>query len=86
MKKDLFNINELMMTHPYSVNERDKSIIYNRALKFLNEYHYQNCSEYKSIVDMLNSSKTEDSNYDEFIFLPVSLFKDYELRLLILLN
>ena len=35
--------------------------------------------KYKSIVDMLNSSKTEDSNYDEFIFLPVSLFKDYEL-------
>ena len=68
-----------MMTPPFSIKEKEKILLYNRALRSLNDHHYRNCREYKSILDVFKYSQDDNHNYDQFQFLPVSLFKNYEL-------
>ena len=68
-----------MTTLPYSVPEKEKSLLFDKALSSLTEHHYQNCSEYKSILDTLNYNPNASYGYVQFPFLPVRLFKDYNL-------
>jgi len=75
----MFQINKIMTTLPYSVPEKEKSLLFDKALSSLTEHHYQNCSEYKSILDTLNYNRNASYGYVQFPFLPVRLFKDYNL-------
>ena len=67
------------MLPPFSIKEKEKSLLYKRALRSLNNHHYRNCREYKSILDVFKYNQDNNYNYEQFQFLPVSLFKDYEL-------
>lgn len=66
----MFDINEIMNTPPFSLNKSEKARLYERALADLSGYHYDHCIEYKKICDVLG---------EKMPFLPVRLFKDYEL-------
>jgi hypothetical protein len=68
-----------MSTPPFSIPEKEKTLLYNRALRSLNDHHYRNCSEYKSILDALKYNQENNNSYHQFPFLPVRLFKDYDL-------
>ena len=70
----MFQINEIMTTLPYSIPEKEKSVLFDKALSSLTEHHYQNCSEYKSILDTLNYNRNASYGYVQFPFLPVRLF------------
>jgi len=75
----VFNINEIINTPPYSMPQDEKTNLYNRLLRLLNDYHYRSCPEYKSILDVLQYDGNNRNNYHEFPFLPVRLFKQYDL-------
>ena len=75
----VFNINDIMTTLPFSVPEKEKSLLFDEALRLLTDHHYRYCSEYKSILDTLKYNRNTSYSYEEFPFLPVRLFKDYKL-------
>ena len=43
----MFQINEIITVLPYSVPEKEKSLLFDKALSALTDHHYQNCTEYK---------------------------------------
>ena len=75
----LFQINEIITTLPFSLSKKEKSVLFNAALRSLTDHHYQHCSEYKSILDALKYHQDSSHNYDQLPFMPVRLFKDYKL-------
>ena len=75
----LFQINEIIATLPFSLSKKEKSVLFDTALRSLTDHHYQHCSEYKSILDALKYHQDASHSYDQFPFLPVRLFKDYKL-------
>lgn len=61
----------------YSLKQKDKEIYLLEELKKLITYHYDNCFEYKKIIDCLKNNV-----FDKLIdlpYLPVSLFKEFDL-------
>ena len=75
----MFQLNEIIDKSPFSLKAKDKYELYNKALSLLNDYHYDKCSEYKNILDILNYKKKNIQSFDQFPFLPVQLFKQYDL-------
>ena len=75
----MFQINEILTKAPFSLSKIEKSNLFGEALFSLNRHHYQNCSEYKSILDALKYDQKTNYNYEQFPFLPINLFKNYEL-------
>lgn len=73
-------LEELFEIQPYSLNSRDKQKVLKDNLTALTEYHYQNCPEYKKILDMMKFDISKVSNCEDLPFIPVRLFKNYELR------
>ena len=75
----MFQINEIIAKEPFSLSKKDKSILFYEAMNSLTNHHYQNCSEYKSILDALKYNEDASYSCDQLPFLPVHLFKDYKL-------
>lgn len=72
--------NEILDIAPYSLGKEQKQSLMLKRLSELANYHYENCEEYKRIVDFLNVDMEQIERYEEFPFLPVRLFKELELR------
>jgi len=68
-----------MAIPPFSIVKKEKTLLYNRALKFLNDHHFWNCSEYRSILNVLKYNSDKSYRNDQFPFLPVRLFKEFDL-------
>ena len=64
---------------PYSLNKEEKSRLLNEELSKITLHHYENCKEYKKIMDVLKFSPFIENNYEEIPFLPVRMFKEYDL-------
>mgnify|MGYP002625554005 FL=1 len=64
---------------PYSVSKKEKTDFLNRHLLALTRHHYEACPEYKKILDSLSFDVNSLSDYTQIPFLPVRLFKQYEL-------
>lgn len=64
---------------PYSLTKKEKKDFLNKNLISLTQYHYRNCSEYKKILDALSFDINTITDYIQIPFLPVRLFKNYEL-------
>ena len=62
---------ELLKIPPYSLNQQDKQEIFNARINYLNEFHKNNCPEYKSIMQNISP---------ELDFIPVRLFKEFDLK------
>jgi len=75
----MFQINEILKKAPFSLSKIEKSNLFGEALFSLNSHHYQNCSEYKSILDAMKYDNKTNYNYEQLPFLPINLFKNYEL-------
>ena len=75
----MFQINEIMTIPPFSIPKKEKTLLYNRALRFLNDHHFRNCSEYQSILNVLKYNSDSCYSYDQFPFIPVRLFKECDL-------
>ena len=76
----MFNFNETVNVEPYSLNKSDKEKLLLPKLKELTAFHYSNCQKYKNILDILNINSNNITKTSEIPFIPVRLFKEYELK------
>ena len=74
---DLFDSNE---TSPYSLKKKEKIIFLNEHLNSLFRHHYKNCDLFKKSMDAISYDYNREYNYYELPFLPVRLFKLYDLK------
>ena len=66
---------------PYSMSPAEKSEFLSRELSALTELHYESCGIYRSILDGLGKAPENGkiTDYKSLPFIPVRLFKEYEL-------
>lgn len=65
---------------PYSLDKNEKRTLLSERIMKLTRFHYNNCEEYKNILDTLGFGVETERDYDEIPFLPVSLFKKTDLK------
>jgi hypothetical protein len=65
---------------PFSLGSDEQSVLTLPRYRRLTEFHRDNCPEYGSILDKLRVPVEAISSCLDVPFLPVRLFKDYELR------
>ena len=73
------DINNFLNIQPYSLDKISKSKIMDSHFFELTQYHYENCNQYKSMLDAIGYNYKEQQNYSEIPFLPVRLFKMFDL-------
>lgn len=73
-------INDFFEYEPYSLGKKEKNELLSKRIMELVRTHYNNCDEYKKIIDAVGFNPEEDADYDQVPFLPVSLFKKAELK------
>lgn len=76
----MFNIDQILQMSPYSLNEQQKENLYKNYFFELTNKHYKNCSIYHALLDNFNFNINQNHKVEEYPFLPVRLFKEYELR------
>ncbi len=75
----MIDILNLFEVSPFSLNKDEKKDIYLRALRELTVWHYDNCPEYRKILDFTQFDVSKVTDISEFPFIPVRLFKEYDL-------
>ncbi|MEG1752300.1 MAG: acyl-protein synthetase [Christensenella sp.] len=73
-------LHEISQLDPYSLNKKEKSELFGRVLSKLTRHHYDNCEEYKRILDAMECNVEDDLQAYNQPMLPVRLFKEFELR------
>ena len=63
---------------PFSLNKDEKYSFFIKEINLLNQYHYKNSYEYKRIINSLKY-KLISKNLTEIPFIPVRLFKEFNL-------
>ena len=71
---DLFELN------PYELNYLKKENILNSILFDLTRFHYNNCKEYRQILNAIEFNVKIECEYKKLPYLPVRLFKNLELK------
>ena len=79
-KNAIMNVNEILNIAPYSLDKEQKRQLLNDRLHDLTRHHYVNCSEYKRMFDAYGLDINSLPDYEKLPFLPVRLFKEFELR------
>lgn len=72
-------LDELFKLDSYSLNKEEKRALMAKLLKELCIHHYQNCLEYRSIIDSLNVDLNKIGALEDIPYIPVRLFKLFEL-------
>ncbi len=73
----MYLLEKIEQIPPFSLNKNEKDELFFNALKNLHQFHLDSCSDYKKITSII--SKNKISSVEDFPFLPVRLFKDFEL-------
>ena len=74
----MINYNKIFGQDLYDFNSIEKEKFFFKNLSVLNNYHYKNCSEFKSIANTF--SKKKKINTSELPFIHVKLFKENNLK------
>ena len=74
------NFSDWLELDPYSMAAQDKSLMLEEAVKKLTKWHYTQCIEYNSIIRTLGKPPEKMLGLDDTPFLPVRLFKEFELK------
>lgn len=72
-------LEELYKIEPYSLNHEDKERAMLECLAELTEYHREHCKKYGDILRFMGYGKNSAASTDEIPFIPVRMFKHYEL-------
>lgn len=75
----MFDLSSIIEVLPFSLAKREKTALYANALHELTKHHYANCPQYRKILDTLKFNPTIRHAVEDMPFIPVRLFKDYEL-------
>lgn len=73
-------LDELFQIAPYSLSKAEKDEALKDILNDLTRRHYAACSEYARILDALKFDAAKNHDCADLPFLPVRLFKQFELR------
>ena len=73
------DIDEIINIPPYSLRKKEKEKILNPFLSLLSRNHYDSCSSYKKMMDGVGYKYKKYYNYNQLPFLPVRLFKMFDL-------
>ena len=71
---------KILKIPPFSLRKDEKQTILTDRLKEMTQFHYDNCTEYRRILDSVGFSVNEVDNYEQLPFLPVRLFKELDLK------
>lgn len=74
-----FSLDEMTELEPYSLSHDEKAELYRRAMSELTLHHYENCREYRKILDAMGYAPHQQHSAEEQPMIPVRLFKMYEL-------
>lgn len=80
MENDL--VQRLLQGNPYGLCQKEKREFYAKGLQKLTNYHAKNCERYGRFLNNISASYEENgqsADPEDYPFLPVRLFKDYEL-------
>jgi len=72
-------LDSLFKIEPYSLEKEDKALFFNDYVAQLTQFHYDNCDRYKKMMDGWGFNFKKIAQYTELPFLPVRLFKMYDL-------
>ena len=75
----MMTIEEILNIEPYSLDKMAKRKLLNERLRELTRKHYAASTEYKRMFDATGLDINNLPEYDELPFLPVRLFKEFEL-------
>ena len=73
------NLEKLLNGNSFSLNEKEKYLLFKKDLNQLTFYHYKNSSHYKKILDFLGFKPNKTHEIDKLPFIPVRIFKEFDL-------
>ena len=74
------NLDKFHELEPYGLNKAEKEKLLFEALQDLTHHHYENCDGYRKILDKLNINIDNLKTTLDIPFIPVRLFKEFELK------
>ena len=72
-------IKNYILQSAFKLNQIKKNKVFFETLKKLTQHHYKNCKKYKSLLNVISPKFRSVNNIYDLPFLPVSLFKNYDL-------
>lgn len=76
----MLDYKKIFSENPFSMTQKDKEKWYYKYQKELTFYHYKNCIEYKKLSDRVFGGINSKKKLSDFPFVPVYLFKDFDLN------
>jgi phenylacetate-coenzyme A ligase PaaK-like adenylate-forming protein len=76
----MITYDQLLALAPYSLGKQSKRLVFAEFLHGLTKHHYAKCYEYKKILDAMGVKPEAIFDIDRMPFLPVSLFKEFNLK------
>ena len=74
------DINSILERSPYSLGREEKRKLLNVRLRELTQLHYEKCEPYRRIIDAAGVDVNHPAPYEDMPFLPVRIFKEFEMR------
>ena len=71
---------DLLEINPYSLDKAEKNAFLTETLKILTAHHIQTCPQYKNMMMGIGYDERKIKSYLDLPFLPVSLFKELDLK------
>ena len=75
----MIHLDKFIDLEPFSLREKEKNKIFSEQIIYLTKFHYKNCFEYKKIINFLKFNFKKKYQKEDMPFIPVRLFKDYDL-------
>lgn len=75
----MYDISSVQNKSPFSLNKEEKREFLSPILRDLTQYHYMHCREYHSLLNAWPFDPSTENSFQDIPFLPVRLFKDFDL-------
>lgn len=76
----MIKYDEILNIAPFSLNKKEKKKLLTEKILDLTHYHYENSEMYKNMLNSIEFDIEKIKSYYDIPFIPVSLFKELELK------
>jgi hypothetical protein len=76
----MIDYEKILSTAPFSLGKSQKENFLTENLLALTKHHYQSCDMYRNMLQAINFDDSKIKSYYDLPFIPVSLFKELELK------